>query len=373
MIKKILWVGLDSNQMKTDCAVAWYKNDGTPAEKMKQFPVFHFANTAEGVKKLASWLRTQRVSIEEHLHQQYSVQFMLALEPTGCYSTNLISLLKKAGMGDCICQVPTDTLVCFRQLIHGATKTDYKDAYLLALYGSMYNPDTRKELSEEYVQLRQFTRLRVKLVASATKFRNEMENQACSLDGEVIRPIMNEIDRQISNLEKQIETFLDNHPELNAEAKRMSSVPGMGIIVAATIMAEYGPCERFGNTQKVVRYAGLAPTQKGDGSSVKSASLPNAGSAIVRHMLYMASLTAQNRIPLLRDLSKRLEQLQPMQKRCAVMRELLCIIWSVRCGTEDYREYDPNTKMLKPLPTKRSQTGRNRLLPTRKEETQKVR
>ncbi|MGI5923870.1 MAG: hypothetical protein ACOX9E_08000, partial [Lentisphaeria bacterium] len=49
--------------------------------------------------------------------------------------------------------------------------------------------------------------------------------------------------------------------------------------------------------------------------------------------------------------SKRLTNLTPLQKRCAVMRKLLMICWSVLCGTENYKEYQPSTGKLVPYET----------------------
>jgi len=83
-------------------------------------------------------------------------------------------------------------------------------------------------------------------------------------DGTMLREDLELLDlvgRQMREQEKRIAA----QNELNAEARRLLSIPGMGPILASVAAAEIDQIERFQSAEKLCAYAGLVPTTASSG------------------------------------------------------------------------------------------------------------
>ena len=348
--KQIIWVGIDVGKKNSVCAIDWHDNqDISDKNDLITLPIKSINNTADGVKLLFNWLKENKSYIEERMHPQRSIIYQFVMEPTGCYSNRLIKHLKAKKKDVYIAVVNPAKMPAFKMLINVKTKTDKLDAQCLARLGSIRKPKARYEMPKDYADLRRLTLMRSQLVRSATTFKNQLESIDIPAERLLFQRPLDTVKSQIKVLDDEIKAYLKQHQSLHRDFFHLISIPGIGFVVAATLLAEYGPKCRFINVRQIVSFAGLNPKNKFSGTSVKSTHLSKQGSPIIRQVLYMASLTAQPRIPLLDELSKRLTRLTPMQKRCAVMRKLLTICWSVLHNDRDYMEYQPSSKKLIPL------------------------
>jgi len=348
--KQIIWVGIDIGKKNSVCAIDWYNNQERSGNNNPiSLPFKSITNTAEGVKLLFDWLKTNKKDIEERMHPQRSIVYQFVMEPTGCYSNRLIKHLEAKKKDVYIAMVNPAKIPIFKTFIDVKNKTDKLDAQCLARFGSMRNPKARYEMPADYAGLRRLTSMRFRLVKSATIFKNQLESLDIPAERLLFQGPLDTVKSKIKILDDQIKEYLKQHRSLQRDFFRLISIHGVGVVVAATLMAEYGPICRFINVRQIVSFAGLNPKNKFSGTSIRSTRLSKQGSPIIRQVLYMASLTAQPRIPLLDELSKRLTKLTPMQKRCAVMRKLLTICWSVLKNDRDYMEYQPSTKKLVPI------------------------
>lgn len=354
MLKEhIIWVGLDVGKRETVCAIDWLEDNREPTGNvgLASLPVRPIANTRDGVKAFFTWLKTNRGYIEERLRPRRKVVYRLVMEATGCYSCRLIKLLKEAKPDTYVALINPAKMPAFKTFIDVETKTDKLDAQCLARLGTTQKPDAMYEMPVEYEGLRRLTRMHASLTKVSTTLQNQLTNLDKPDERQTFQKLLTGVEEQQGRLEVKIREHLRGHAGLRERAARLDSIPGVGMIVAATLLAEYGPEDRFQNIRQVVSFAGMNPKNKFSGTSVKSTRLSKQGSPVIRQMLYMATLTAQGRIPVLDALSKRLTNLTPLQKRCAVMRKLLMICWSVLCGTENYKEYQPSTGKLVPYET----------------------
>ena len=64
---------------------------------------------------------------------------------------------------------------------------------------------------------------------------------------------MRSLEASIKQLEKGIERIVKAMPEYQC----LTSIPGVGLVYAAGIIAEVGQIERFENQAKLAKYAGL--------------------------------------------------------------------------------------------------------------------
>lgn len=90
---------------------------------------------------------------------------------------------------------------------------------------------------------------------------------------------------QVTSLEKLILELTETIPEV----KLIESIPGVGIKIAAAIVAEIGDASQFNNPKKVVAFAGLDPSVFSSGKFVASDNrITKRGSKRLRRASYLA-------------------------------------------------------------------------------------
>jgi transposase len=95
----------------------------------------------------------------------------------------------------------------------------------------------------------------------------------------------------------------------NESLELLRSIPGIGTTLAATISAEVGDINRFGNGKALVAYAGLDPRVRQSGTSLtRNTKLTKRGSPHLRHALFLAAAIGQRHDPELRAYYARKKQ-----------------------------------------------------------------
>ena len=97
---------------------------------------------------------------------------------------------------------------------------------------------------------------------------------------------MNFLDKQIEALDCQI---LEYYEKFDCY---LHTIPGIGMIAAATILAEIGDINRFKSSSALVAFAGIDPTvrQSGEFSSTHN-HMSKRGSPYLRHAIFLAATT----------------------------------------------------------------------------------
>ena len=90
---------------------------------------------------------------------------------------------------------------------------------------------------------------------------------------------------QIAQIEKQIASLM---LEFNSP---ITSIPGIGVVLGATILAEIGDISLFSSPDKLLAFAGCEPStyQSGNFTATNNASMVKHGSRYLRHALYCAT------------------------------------------------------------------------------------
>ena len=96
----------------------------------------------------------------------------------------------------------------------------------------------------------------------------------------------NFLDKQIEALDCQI---LEYYEKFDCY---LHTIPGIGMIAAATILAEIGDINRFKSSSALVAFAGIDPTvrQSGEFSSTHN-HMSKRGSPYLRHAIFLAATT----------------------------------------------------------------------------------
>ena len=108
------------------------------------------------------------------------------------------------------------------------------------------------------------------------------------------------LEQQLDELDAQIETIMDRLPQY------ITSIPGVGSVTGAIILAEIGDVHRFAAPEKLVAYAGIDPVVYQSGQfEATNTRMSKRGSPYLRHALWQAAFAASRFDPQLRDYYQR--------------------------------------------------------------------
>ena len=148
---------------------------------------------------------------------------------------------------------------------------------------------------------------------------------------------MNFLDKQIEALDCQI---LEYYEKFDCY---LHTIPGIGMIAAATILAEIGDINRFKSSSALVAFAGIDPTvrQSGEFSSTHN-HMSKRGSPYLRHAIFLAATTCSfHNSPLNAYYKKKRDQgKHHLTATGAVARKLTSVIYAV---LRDSKPYEPKS------------------------------
>ncbi|WP_315523714.1 IS110 family transposase [Fusobacterium massiliense] len=142
------------------------------------------------------------------------------------------------------------------------------------------------------------------------------------------------IETQVELIEEEISTIMS---KLNSP---ITTIPGIGSVIGATILGELGDISRFSNASKIVAYAGLDSIVSQSGNyEAKSMSISKRGSSYLRKVLFQAALIAEFCDPVFSDYyQKKIAQgKHHLVATNAVARKLCYTIFAVLTKNEAYK------------------------------------
>lgn len=173
--------------------------------------------------------------------------------------------------------------------------------------------------------------------AAADTFGIKIAQDAFSFQLKQLIDRMNFLDKQIEALDCQI---LEYYEKFDCY---LHTIPGIGMIAAATILAEIGDINRFKSSSALVAFAGIDPTvrQSGEFSSTHN-HMSKRGSPYLRHAIFLAATTCSfHNIPLNAYYKKKREQgKHHLTATGAVARKLTTVIYAV---LRDGKPYEPKS------------------------------
>ena len=171
--------------------------------------------------------------------------------------------------------------------------------------------------------------------AAADTFGIKIAQDAFSFQLKQLIDRMNFLDKQIEALDCQI---LEYYEKFDCY---LHTIPGIGIIGAATILAEISDISRFKNSSALVAFAGIDPTvrQSGEFNSTHN-HMSKRGSPYLRHAIFLAATTCSfHNSPLNAYYKKKRDQgKHHLTATGAVARKLTTVIYAV---LRDSKPYEP--------------------------------
>jgi len=214
----------------------------------------------------------------------------------------------------------------FARAIHWLAKNDRIDGRLLAEFGRRIEPRPSERIPENRAELDELVGRRRQLVQMRAGESARLQQAQFKSIRRSIEKVLRQLEQQIQDLERRISKLIENDQDWHSKGQLLQTVPGVGPVVASTLVAELPELGRI-NRQEIAALVGLAPFDRESGQWKGKRSCFG-GRAEVRSTLYMAAITARRCNPIIQRLAQRLEAAGKAFKvvMVACMRKLLTIL-----------------------------------------------
>ena len=278
-----------------------------------------FANTPKGFAALLAWL-----------HEHAAPRTRATLEATGHYSQPLLQCLHAADHH--VSLVNPRWIKDYARSEGRRNKTDAADARLIARYTQTHALRPWQPRSQAQTLLQALSRRREQTIHQLAAEKLRLQNEP-PVTSTLTKATIAHYQRQLSEIERQLDQLLKANPTLKRESTLLQSIPGIGRTTAIAILAELPPLESFQRTRDVAAWAGLTPGLCESGTSVRKRSPMNKqGNGRLRKSLYMPALVLyrSKRHNALTSFARRLTEAgkSPMVIIGALMRKL----FQTACG-----------------------------------------
>jgi transposase len=248
---------------------------------------------------------------------------LVVVESTGGYETAVVTALAVAQVP--VAVVNPRQVRDFAKAIGRLAKTDALDAAVLALFAERVRPDVRPLPDDAQQELVALVTRRRQLIEMLTAERNRVATARRSVRASVQQHVR-WLERRIQDADADLTTTLQRSPLWRAKDDLLRSVPGIGPITSSMLIAllpELGVLSR----REIASLVGVAPLNRDSGQH-RGRRVVWGGRATVRAPLYMATLVATRRNPVIRAFYQRLRGAgkPPLVALVAAMRKLLTIL-----------------------------------------------
>ncbi len=312
----MIYLGIDVSKQKLDLCLL----PGNGKKKTKTLK-----NQPDVGLEISTWLIKQKCPPE---------QVMAVMEATSVYHENAAyGLYENTPVTVCIANPQRA-----REFARGLgilTKNDTIDAFVLARYGELKQPESWTPPSPEIRKLKELVRLRDSLQVDVQRAKNRLEKaHSTRTSPEVLASLyrtQQALEAELRRIEQLISDHTDSNDGLKKDLELLESIKGIGSVVGTTMLAVLRS-NQFHNAGQVAAWLGVVPVEKTSGSSVRGlARMSKTGPADVRAKLYMAAVVAARWNTSARSLYERLIAKGKPAKSAlgAVMRKLVNLCFGV--------------------------------------------
>jgi transposase len=272
------YIGIDVSKEKLDIVSIQQQGEKQGYEEIENSPA--------GIKR---WLCMLKKSIAGTL---------FCLEPTGHYSNLVVALLLENKARVWVAN-PSDIR---HSIGMQRGKNDKIDAGRIAEYAFRFKDKARlAEQSEVEMQaVKQLLAQREMLVIDRAKYSSQIEDFKERIGKESYRlmkknnqGIIAQIEKAIVVIETELQHKIESIPAIKQIYDLLLSIPGIGKVVASTLIAFTNGFERFSDARALACHSGIAPFEYKSGSSIRGRNrVSHRSNKRLKSLLHMAALAA---------------------------------------------------------------------------------
>lgn len=294
-----------------------------------------FSNNEKGFIDLVKWTKKQT---------EATIAVRFVMEATGVYHESLAYYLDANELEVSI--IVPNKISSYARSLDTKTVTDKTASEAITRFGLERKLHQWHRPKGLYKKLRQLTRERCQLVAERTMLKNQLHAEEA--EAEPHKKSIERTKKRIALLDKQGKEIVEELKELissDSEITRLllliCSIPGIGLLTAATVLGETNGFDLIRNKKQLTSYAGLDVKEKQSGTSVKGKPhISKKGNKHLRKALHLPALTAIRHDERFKAIFVRLVSKHgvKMKAAVAVQRKLLEMIFTI------YKKQNPYDK-----------------------------
>ena len=328
-------VGLDIASKKIDICMSVIDVN----QKVTVVSSKSFLNTLKGFKEMDSWIVNK--------HKEKGIPLVLCMEATGVYHENCALYFFERKYNTSI--ILPNKAKHYMISLGLKSKNDSIDAKGLSKMGAEQCLELWQPMGKYFYELRQYTRQYQNLQEQKTVFNNQLHalEYAMFKSKEMIKQQQSTVklfDKQLKELDRLIKNHIDSEAVIKQKVTNICKIKGIGILTAATILAETNGFELFKNYKQLVSYSGFDVVERESGTSTGKTKISKKGNGHIRRALFMPAFTAvrYKEKPVV-DLYNRTFEKHgiKMKSYVAAQKKLLVLIYHIWKKNE---EYNPDYK-----------------------------
>jgi transposase len=298
MIAHAQWIGVDVSKKTLDVFAS-------------SLGAMRFTNSPDGFDALAAKLSSLDVA-------------GVVMEATGGYEQALLKDLTSRRINAAI--VNPARVRAFATGTGQLAKTDKIDAQILVSYAAFKKPAPTPLPSTARAKLKEILAYRGQIVSEITARKAQLRGYSIEDIRLRAQAAIATLEAEKKSLDKDMEALIRSDGHLDSLFSCLTSVPAVGLVVAATLIAELPELGHLSRRQ-IASLAGVAPFPRESGQR-KGYRAIRGGRAEVRHALYNAARVAMRFNPKIKPFADRLAAKSKPYKviATAAMRKLLIIL-----------------------------------------------
>lgn len=345
-MKKVLKqaVGIDVAQKElVVCLGRVYEDLTTERYAHKTFP-----NTGKGFSALVQWVNKLT---------DKSVEVRYVMEATGVYHESLAYFLDEKGY--LLSVVLPNKISNYFRTLEVKTITDKTASEAIVQFGLEKRLDSWKRPKAIFKRLKQLTRERDQIIQERTVVKNQLHAEGAEAEPNKstigrLKARLVLLNSQERAIMKEVAKLFQTDEQLQKLMLIVCTIPGVGLLTAAIVLAETNGFELIRNRRQLASYAGFDVREKQSGTSVKGKPrISKRGNKYLRKAMYWPALTAIRHDERFKAIYARLVSVHGLKMKAAVavQRKLLELVYTLYKTAIKYDEdYLKNEKAKEEVP-----------------------
>lgn len=227
-------------------------------------------------------------------HKQLPKNSLVVMEATGYYHYRFAQFLYKKGV--CVSVVNPLSIKRFVQMKLAKVKTDKSDAKAICNYGLTQEVPLYNALTDVQCQCLQLFRLMDNYLKSRTAIKNKIHGEeVLGIPSKFVYRSLVKTKKYLNQELKAIDAKLLSlvKKDQQEQLTLLQSIPGIGLKTALFLIVVTDGFNKFETASQLCSYAGITPTIRESGSSVRGrARISKVGNRKLRNLLFLCSFSA---------------------------------------------------------------------------------